>query len=92
MITDHKQATYDAMRPWMALYIGGMGAKEQNFHIALFALHGLPARADEIQALFLQGRKEAAAALVPDELISEVTIVGNLDEVREQVKRWEEPA
>jgi F420-dependent oxidoreductase-like protein len=89
VVTDDKQATYDAMRPWMALYIGGMGAKELNFHKTVFERMGYQEVADEIQALYLEGRKEEAAALVPDELVAEVTIVGNHDEVREQVRRWE---
>jgi alkanesulfonate monooxygenase SsuD/methylene tetrahydromethanopterin reductase-like flavin-dependent oxidoreductase (luciferase family) len=85
-----KQATFEAMRPWMALYIGGMGAKEQNFHKTVFERMGYQEVADRIQELYLEGRKDEAAALVPDELIAEVTIIGNRDEVREQVKRWEE--
>ena len=90
VVTDDKQATYDAMRPWMALYIGGMGAKELNFHKTVFERMGYQEVADEIQALYLEGRKEEAAALVPDELVAEVTIVGNRDEVREQIGRWED--
>ncbi|HEU4514610.1 MAG TPA: LLM class F420-dependent oxidoreductase [Nocardioidaceae bacterium] len=85
-----KQATFDAMRPRMALYIGGMGAKEQNFHKAVFDRMGYQEVADRIQELYLEGRKDEAAALVPDELIAEVTIIGSRDEVRDQVERWEE--
>jgi F420-dependent oxidoreductase-like protein len=90
VVTDDKQATYDAMRPWMALYIGGMGAKELNFHKTVFERMGYQEVADEIQELYLQGRKDEAAALVPDELIAEVTIVGDRAEIRDQVRRWEE--
>ncbi len=90
VITDDKQATYDAMRPFLALYIGGMGAKEQNFHKTLFERMGYKQVADDIQELFLAGRKDEAAALVPDELVDEVTIVGTADEVREKVRLWEE--
>lgn len=90
VVTDDKPATYDAIRPFLALYIGGMGAKEQNFHKTLFERMGYKEVADEIQQLFLEGRKEQAAALVPDELVEEVTIVGNADEVRAGVKRWED--
>jgi len=85
-----KQAAYDAMRPFLALYIGGMGAKEQNFHKTVFERMGYQAEADRIQELYLDGRKEEAAAMVPDELVAEVTIVGTRDEVREQVDRWAE--
>jgi alkanesulfonate monooxygenase SsuD/methylene tetrahydromethanopterin reductase-like flavin-dependent oxidoreductase (luciferase family) len=90
VITDDKAATYEAMRPFLALYIGGMGAKEQNFHKTLFDRMGYQAVADRIQELYLDGRKEEATALVPDELVEEVTIVGDPDEVRAGVRRWEE--
>ena len=90
VITDDKAATLDAMRPWMALYIGGMGAKEQNFHKTVFERMGYQEVADEIQALYLEGRKDEATARVPDELIEETNIVGDIDEVRDGVKRWED--
>jgi alkanesulfonate monooxygenase SsuD/methylene tetrahydromethanopterin reductase-like flavin-dependent oxidoreductase (luciferase family) len=90
VVTDDKAATYDAMRPWLALYIGGMGAKEVNFHKLVFERMGYRDVADRIQQLYLEGRKDEAAALVPDELVAEVTIVGDEDEVREGVRRWEE--
>ena len=90
VITDDKAATLDAMRPWMALYIGGMGAKEQNFHKTVFERMGYQDIADEIQELYLAGRKDEATAKVPDELIEETNIVGDVDEVRAGVKRWED--
>ncbi len=85
-----KRAAYEAMRPWIALYIGGMGAKEQNFHKAVFERMGYRDVAAQIQEHYLAGRKEDAAALVPDELISEITIIGDVDEVRAGVRRWED--
>jgi F420-dependent oxidoreductase-like protein len=90
VITDDKAATYEEMRPFLALYIGGMGAKEQNFHKTLFDRMGYQEVADRIQELYLAGRKDEASALVPDELVEEVTIVGGPDEVRAGVRRWEE--
>ena len=93
VVTDDQAGTeraYDAMRPWLALYIGGMGAKEQNFHKLVFERMGYEDEAGRIQELYLDGRKEEAAAIVPDELIAEVTIIGNKDEVREGVRRWAE--
>ena len=88
IVTDDRAAAYDAIRPWLALYIGGMGAKEQNFHKLVFERMGYQHEADRIQALYLEGRKDEAAAIVPDELVAEVTIIGNKDEVREGVARW----
>ena len=90
IVTDDKPAAYDAMRPWLALYIGGMGAKEQNFHKLVFERMGYADVADRIQELYLAGRKDEAAALVPDELVAEVTIIGDADEVRAGVRRWED--
>ncbi len=89
IITDDKEATYDAMRPWIALYMGGMGAKEQNFHKTVFERMGYEDVATQIQEHYLAGRKDEAAALVPDELIAEITIIGSADEVREDILRWE---
>jgi F420-dependent oxidoreductase-like protein len=90
VLTDDKAAAYDALRPHLALYIGGMGAKGQNFHKQVFDRMGYADLTERIQDLYLQGRKDEAAALVPDELVAEVTIVGNPDEVRAGVRRWEE--
>jgi len=87
--TETRQA-YDAMRPWIALYIGGMGAKEQNFHKAVFERMGYQDVVAKIQEHYLAGRKDEAAALVPDELVSEITIIGDADDVRAGVRRWEE--
>lgn len=86
---DAKAATYEAMRPWIALYMGGMGAKEQNFHKTVFERMGYEDVAARIQEHYLAGRKDEAAALVPDELIAEITIIGTAEQVREDIKRWE---
>ena len=90
VITDDKAVTYDAMRPYLALYVGGMGAKEQNFHKTVFARMGYQQVADQVQELYLAGKKEQATALVPDELVDETTIVGDVAEVRDKVRRWED--
>jgi F420-dependent oxidoreductase-like protein len=93
VVTDHadeRAAVLDAMRPQVALYVGGMGAKEQNFHKTVFVRMGYEALADEVQELYLAGRKDEAAALVPDELLDETAIVGDAAEVRDKVARWEE--
>jgi F420-dependent oxidoreductase-like protein len=90
IVTDDKAAAFDVMRPWLALYIGGMGAKQANFHKAVFDRMGYAEIADRIQELYLEGHKDEAAALVPDELVEEVTIIGNVDEVRAGVQRWED--
>ncbi len=87
---EEKQGIYEFFRPVFALYMGGMGAKDQNFHKAVFERMGYADLAAEVQELYLAGKKDEAAALIPDELIDEVTIIGTPDEVRAGVKRWEE--
>ncbi|MCW2856526.1 MAG: putative F420-dependent oxidoreductase [Marmoricola sp.] len=81
-------AARDAMRPYLALYMGGMGAKDQHFHQQLFARMGYADLAQEILDLYLAGRKDDAAALVPDVLVEEISIIGSPDEVRAGVTRW----
>ncbi len=89
VITDEPQAEIDRMRPVMALYLGGMGAEQRNFHADLFRRMGYGAVIDEVTALFRAGRKDEAAAAVPDELVTEIAIIGSAAEVREQVDSWE---
>lgn len=89
VVTDDPQAEIDRMRPVMALYIGGMGAEQRNFHADLFRRMGYGPVIDEVTALFRAGRKEDAAAAVPDELVTEIAIIGSAAEVREQVGAWE---
>jgi len=85
-----KQAVIDAMKPFVSLYMGGMGAKEQNFHKQVFDRMGYAELADEVQKLYLSGEKERATALIPDELVDDMHIIGSESEVRERVAQWEE--
>jgi F420-dependent oxidoreductase-like protein len=90
VVTDDRAATIGAIKPYMALYIGGMGAKQRNFHKDVFARMGYDAEADQIQHAYLAGDKDEAAALVPDSLVEDITLVGPPERVREDVQRWEE--
>ena len=85
-----KQAVLDAMRPFVSLYMGGMGAKEANFHNQVFVRMGYEELAAEVQRLYLSGEKERATALIPDELVDDMHIIGTVGEVREKVAQWEE--
>jgi F420-dependent oxidoreductase-like protein len=85
-----KQAVLDALKPVVALYMGGMGAKDQNFHKQVFERMGHEALATEVQELYLQGRKDEATALVPDELVDDMHIIGTAAAVRERAAQWEE--
>lgn len=88
-ITDDVDAVIDRYRPSTALYVGGMGAKEKNFHAELYRRMGYGDVVDEIGRLFLAGRKLEAIAAVPDEMVRETMIVGTQSDVRDQIKQWE---
>jgi F420-dependent oxidoreductase-like protein len=85
-----KQQVVDAMKPFVSLYMGGMGAKEANFHNQVFVRMGYEQLAAEVQKLYLDGEKDRATALVPDELVDDMHIIGTAGEVREKVAAWEE--
>lgn len=89
VITDDVAAAIDRYRASTALYVGGMGAKEKNFHADLYRRMGYGDAVDEIGRLFQEGRKAQALAAVPDEMVRETMIAGTLDEVKEQVAQWE---
>ena len=72
-----KQAVIDALKPFVSLYMGGMGAKEQNFHKNVFERMGYGQLSDEVQQFYLAGEKERAAGLIPDELVNDLHIVGD---------------
>jgi len=80
----------DALRPYYALYVGGMGARGANFYNDLARSYGFEAAATEIQDLFLEGRQRDAAAAVPDELIDEMALVGPPERIRERLAAWRE--
>jgi F420-dependent oxidoreductase-like protein len=89
VVTDTPEVEYAKLRPVMALYIGGMGAPEMNFHAQVFTRMGYGDVVADIGKLFLSGRKDEAASLVPNELIDDIAIIGDADKVRADVARWE---
>jgi F420-dependent oxidoreductase-like protein len=90
VVTDDVDAALDAMRPGLGFYIGGMGAREMNFHKQVFARMGYEAEAERIQDLFLDGRRDEAIAAVPRSLAAAISIVGSREQVRDELSRWEE--
>ena len=80
----------DLMRPTVALYAGGMGAKGHNFYNALIRRYGYEAEAELIGDLYLAGKKEEAAAAVPAELLERMTLVGPAGYVKERLAAFEE--
>jgi F420-dependent oxidoreductase-like protein len=85
MVSDDLDAARDAMRQYIALYVGGMGSRKQNFYNALVRRYGFEAAADRVQELYLEGRKDEAAAALPGELIDAVALVGPAARVRDQL-------
>src|ERR671924_551819 len=75
----------DVMRPFVALYVGGMGSRQRNFYNALVERYGFEAAAREIQDLYLDGKKEEAAAAIPGALIDTTTLAGPRDHIRERL-------
>lgn len=82
----------DALRPGLALYIGGMGARSKNYYNDLAKRLGYEAAAAEIQDLYLSGRRQEAAAKVPDALLEETSLVGPRARIRERLGAWREAA
>ena len=74
------------MRPYIALYVGGMGSRKQNFYNALVQRYGFEAAAKEVQDLYLEGKKDEAAAALPAELIDMVALCGPRDAARERLR------
>jgi F420-dependent oxidoreductase-like protein len=84
-VTDDIDAARDAMRPYVALYVGGMGSRKQNFYNALVQRYGFEDAAREVQDLYLEGKKEEAMAALPGELLDKVSLTGPPDVVRERL-------
>ncbi len=87
---DDVERCADLMRPMVALYAGGMGAKGANFHFDVFARMGWEHIALEVQELYLQGKKQEAAAVIPLEMVEDIALVGPIDKIRDDLARWKE--
>jgi F420-dependent oxidoreductase-like protein len=89
-VGDDFEAARDLMRPFLALYIGGMGSREKNFYNQLVRRYGFEDAAQKIQDLYLDGRKEDAMAAIPTDLIDLVTICGPREHVRDRIAAFRE--
>ena len=85
-IDDDIDRAHDAMRPLLALYVGGMGSREKNFYNALVRRSGFEDAAEEVQDLYLDGKKDEAAAALPAELIDRVSLCGPKERVAERLE------
>ena len=88
VVSDDLEAARAQLRPQLALYIGGMGAKGKNFYNDLAVRYGFEEAAARIQDLYLAGEKDGAAAAVPDDLIDEVALIGPKERIAERLERW----
>jgi F420-dependent oxidoreductase-like protein len=89
-VTDDVPAGLARLKPRYALYIGGMGARDKNFYNDLARRLGYEDAAARIQDLYLAGRKDEAAAEVPDEFCDELSLTGPPDRIRERFRAWED--
>jgi F420-dependent oxidoreductase-like protein len=90
LLSDDLESAREAMKPYYALYIGGMGARGQNFYNDLASAYGFEADARRIQDLYLDGKKREAAAAVPEALVDEMTLVGPRERIAERLEAWRE--
>lgn len=89
-ITDDIDAALLGVKTFISFYVGGMGAKSENFHKNLFARMGYEHEADEIQRLFFEGKREEAARVIPDELADSLALVGPKDRIKERLQAWKD--
>jgi F420-dependent oxidoreductase-like protein len=90
LVGDDVAALRDALRPHVALYVGGMGARGRNFYNSLVRRYGWEDEAERIQELYLSGKQREAIAAVPDELVDAVSLVGPKERIAERLEAWRE--
>ncbi len=88
-INDDLEAALYPVKAMLGFYIGGMGSAKRNFHKELMARMGFPEEAEQIQALFFEGKRDEAIAAVPDAFADEIALCGPRDRVKEKIKDWE---
>ena len=88
VVGDDVEACADTLRPFLALYMGGMGARGRNFHFDVFVRMGFGDVAERVQALYLDGRKQEAAAAIPTGLVEKMALVGPVAKLREEASVW----
>ncbi|BBY86524.1 LLM class F420-dependent oxidoreductase [Mycolicibacterium tokaiense] len=89
VVTDDRPAVFEMIKPFLALYMGGMGAEDTNFHADVYRRMGYSEVVDEVTELFRSDRKDEAAKVIPDELVDDAAIVGDEEYVKQQIKLWE---
>ena len=89
-VNDDVAAALAPVKANISFYVGGMGSKKRNFHRELFARMGYEREAEQILELFMTGKREEAAACVPDEFADEIALVGPKERIRDRLAAWEE--
>ncbi|GAB3383362.1 LLM class F420-dependent oxidoreductase [Amycolatopsis echigonensis] len=89
IVHDDVEEAASWIKPPLALYIGGMGAKSVNFHHDVFARLGYADVADKVQELYLAGRKEEAVKAIPTSLVEDTSLIGPPEKIREELAAWE---
>ena len=87
-INDDVKATLAALKPEVALYVGGMGHRDKNFHKDMMVRRGYREAAERIQELYLAGHKDEAAAAVPDDWVDRKSLVGPPARIKERYRAW----
>jgi hypothetical protein len=87
-ITDDIEAGLMPTKAALAFYIGGMGARDRNFHMELMSRMGYEAEARKIQDLFFEGKREEAIPLVPTAFADEISLVGPKERIRDRLEAW----
>jgi F420-dependent oxidoreductase-like protein len=90
IVTDDVEAGLLPVKAMLGFYIGGMGAKGQNYHTKLMGRMGFEAEALKVQELFFDGKREEAVAAVPDEFADEISLVGPRERIRDRLDAWRE--
>ena len=90
ILGDDAASCLEFVKPVLALYVGGMGARGKNFYNELACRYGFEAEAKKIQDLYLDGKKAEATAAVPDRLADEVSLVGPKERIRDRLAAWRE--
>jgi F420-dependent oxidoreductase-like protein len=90
IVTDDLAAALEFAKIPLAFYIGGMGAKERNFHLDLIGRLGYADAAVKVQDLFLSGRRDEAIKAVPDELADSISLLGPIDRIKERLQLWQD--
>ncbi len=90
IVHDDVEEAASWIKPSLALYIGGMGAKSVNFHHDVFARLGYEDVADKVQELYLAGRKDEATAAIPTSLVEDTSLIGPPAKIRDELQAWEE--